>query len=161
LFIECLFRSFLLQFFNYLHKYWKNTIHFSDLTQEPLFYIKIHWNLGIELKTVSGLTYTHRKLTRNSIISKKANFWKIPIKLNKRIDAFFFNWRPYANEENGLILPSVCSAYMTYSHFQDQSVNISDTCTIQYIDMYSKFVQEKRCRTILSNNESDRIVTWQ
>ena len=89
MFIECLFRSFLLQFFNYLHKYWKNTIHFSDLTQEPLFYIKIHWNLGIELKTVSGLTYTHRKLTRNSIISKKANFWKIPIKLNKRIDAFF------------------------------------------------------------------------
>ena len=90
MFIECLFRSFLLQFFNYLHKYWKNTIHFSDLTQEPLFYIKIHWNLGIELKTVSGLTYTHRKLTRNSIISKIANFWKIIIEIDKRIDAILF-----------------------------------------------------------------------
>ena len=121
--------------------------------------------MGIELKTVSRLIFTHCKLTRQFspshravrkfpriltpslpldvsirnyqvyschnwgiyvniynmyarvqymvfIISKKktkkqkANFWKIAIKLNKRIDAILFLiWRPYANEQNGLILP--------------------------------------------------------
>ena len=105
--------NYILPFFFYcLHMYWKNNIHFPDLIQEPLFYIKINWNLGIELKTVSGLIFTHRKLTRKSIISKKKKaIKKIAIKLNKGIDAILFLIRrPYANEENGLklafLLPS-------------------------------------------------------